>query len=77
MIERFLALQPESRVLDVPCGNGRLTIPLARRSYRLSGIDFTSLFRRRAARGNRRAADHLPGERHARVSAIYPASMRR
>lgn len=44
VIERVLALQPGSRVLDVPCGNGRMTIPLARRGHTMTGIDFTPSF---------------------------------
>ena len=44
MLERVLALRAGSRVLDAPCGNGRLTIPLARRGHKLTGIDFTASF---------------------------------
>ncbi len=56
LIERVLALQPGSRVLDVPCGNGRMTIPLARRGHTMTGIDFTPPFIAEA----RAAADGLP-----------------
>ena len=56
MIERVLALRPGSRVLDVPCGNGRMTIPLARRGHTLTGIDFTPPFIAEA----RAAAGDLP-----------------
>jgi SAM-dependent methyltransferase len=56
MIERVLALRPGSRVLDVPCGNGRMTIPLARRGHTLTGIDFTPPFVAEA----RAAAGDLP-----------------
>jgi SAM-dependent methyltransferase len=55
-IERFLALRPGSRVLDVPCGNGRMSIPLARRGHTLTGIDFTAAFIAEA----RAAAGDLP-----------------
>ena len=55
-IERVLALRPGSRVLDAPCGNGRLTIPLARRGHTLTGIDFTPAFLAEA----RAAAGTLP-----------------
>jgi SAM-dependent methyltransferase len=53
-IERLLALRPGSRVLDAPCGNGRLTIPLARRGHQMTGIDFTASFiaEARAAAGD-------------------------
>src|SRR5437763_5256914 len=54
MIERLLALRPASHVLDVPCGNGRLTVALARRGHTLTGVDFTPSFiaQARAAAGN-------------------------
>lgn len=29
----------DARLLDVPCGNGRLAVELARRGYRLTGVD--------------------------------------
>jgi SAM-dependent methyltransferase len=35
----LLAGSPGAEILDVPCGAGRLTIPLAERGYRLTGID--------------------------------------
>jgi SAM-dependent methyltransferase len=38
-IERLLALAPSSEVLDVPCGDGRIAIELARRGHRASGVD--------------------------------------
>ena len=56
MIERLLALRPASRVLDVPCGNGRLTVALGRRGHTLTGIDFTPSFIAEA----RAAAGDLP-----------------
>lgn len=36
---KHLALTPGARVLDVPCGAGRLAIPLARRGARVTGVD--------------------------------------
>jgi ubiquinone/menaquinone biosynthesis C-methylase UbiE len=33
-----------SNLLDVPCGNGRLSLELARRGYRLTGVDIASEF---------------------------------
>ena len=56
MIERLLALRPASRVLDVPCGNGRLTVALGRRGHTLTGVDFTPSFIAEA----RAAAGDLP-----------------
>ena len=41
-LERVLDLKPGSRVLDVPCGNGRLAIPLAQRGCSVTGVDITT-----------------------------------
>jgi len=38
-VERFLNLETRSRVLDMGCGSGRLTLELARRGHRVLGID--------------------------------------
>lgn len=38
-LARALALAPGARVLDVPCGNGRIALELAARGYRVSGLD--------------------------------------
>jgi SAM-dependent methyltransferase len=38
-IERALALEPSSRLLDVGCGFGRHAIPLALRGHRVTGVD--------------------------------------
>jgi SAM-dependent methyltransferase len=38
-VERFLALEPRSRVLDLACGMGRQTLELARRGHRVLGLD--------------------------------------
>jgi SAM-dependent methyltransferase len=35
-----LELQPEARVLDIPCGEGRHTIELAKRGFRVTGFEF-------------------------------------
>jgi SAM-dependent methyltransferase len=38
-VERFLALEPRSRVLDLGCGSGRRTLEIARRGHRVLGAD--------------------------------------
>ena len=38
-----LNLKPGCRVLDVPCGNGRLAIPLAEKGYKVTGVDITTI----------------------------------
>src|SRR6266851_7786320 len=35
---------PGSHLLDVPCGNGRLSRELAQRGYRLTGVDISEEF---------------------------------
>lgn len=39
-----LNCEPGARVLDVPCGNGRLTFELANRGYRVTGVDLAQEF---------------------------------
>ncbi len=41
-LERALAIAPTARLLDVPCGNGRHAIELAKRGCRLTGVDFAA-----------------------------------
>lgn len=54
-IERALRLVPGSAVLDVPCGDGRISLELAARGYEVTGVDASGHFvaeaRRRAAEG--------------------------
>lgn len=38
-VDRFLKLEPRSRILDLACGSGRQTLELARRGHRVLGLD--------------------------------------
>lgn len=49
-IEKVLELQAGSRVLDVPCGEGRISLELAARGHRVTGVDFTERFLEEARR---------------------------
>ncbi|HOO96443.1 MAG TPA: class I SAM-dependent methyltransferase [Caldisericia bacterium] len=40
-IENVLGLAPGNKVLDVPCGDGYLTIELAKKGYSMTGVDLT------------------------------------
>jgi SAM-dependent methyltransferase len=51
-LERRLRLDPESAVLDVPCGEGRIGRALAKRGHRVTGVDITERF---LEEGRRRA----------------------
>ena len=50
LIEQVLELQPGARVLDVPCGPGRLALVLAERGYAVTGVDFNPHALKDAAR---------------------------
>ena len=50
MVKRLLGVRKGQRVLDVPCGKGRLTIPLARMGVAMTGVDLTPAYLRRARR---------------------------
>lgn len=43
-LEKRLALAPGSRVLDVPCGDGRIALALAERGCRVTGVDISREF---------------------------------
>ena len=54
IVKRLLGLRKGRRALDVPCGMGRLTLPLARMGLEMTGVDLTAGFLRRARRRARR-----------------------
>lgn len=60
-LERFLALETRSRVLDLGCGSGRGTLELARRGHRVLGVDpdERALARARAAAKGERLNVHF------------------
>jgi SAM-dependent methyltransferase len=43
-LEKALEVKTGARLLDVPCGNGRHSIELARRGYSVTGIDLSAEF---------------------------------
>lgn len=43
-IEKQLQLSPAAKILDVPCGGGRLSLELAARGFDLTGVDIASEF---------------------------------
>lgn len=43
-LEKHLQAARGERLLDVPCGNGRLSLELASRGYQLTGVDFATEF---------------------------------
>jgi len=47
---KSLGLAEDARVLDVPCGAGRLTVPLAERGCAMSGLDISEEFLHEAGR---------------------------
>ena len=49
---KALACEKGSHLLDVPCGNGRLSLALARLGYRVTGIDISKEFVEEARAGS-------------------------
>jgi SAM-dependent methyltransferase len=43
-LARTLAVPSGARLLDVPCGAGRLSLALAQRGYQMTGVDWSSEF---------------------------------
>ncbi len=60
-----LAAPQGGRLLDVPCGNGRLSLPLALSGYKVTGIDFCQPFLNQAtqsARAHKTKIDYIQGD---------------
>jgi SAM-dependent methyltransferase len=51
-IAKQLSLAAKAKVLDVPCGNGRIAIELARRGFELTGVDIATEFLAEAKRNS-------------------------
>ena len=49
-IQKVLELTPLAAVLDIPCGEGRLSCELASRGFRMTGADFSPAFLEEARR---------------------------
>ena len=43
-LEKALEISESAKILDVPCGNGRISLKLASRGYQLTGVDITKNF---------------------------------
>ena len=43
-LQKVLQLNPPAKLLDVPCGNGRLSLELALRRFQLTGVDISQDF---------------------------------
>ena len=48
IVKRLLKLRKGQRALDIPCGLGRIALPLARAGVNVTGVDLTGLYIRRA-----------------------------
>jgi len=55
LVKRLLAVRRGARVLDIPCGQGRLTVPLAEMGLDITGLDRTAVYVRKARRAAREA----------------------
>ncbi len=43
-LREVLAVPEDGHLLDLPCGNGRLSLPLAQIGYKVTGVDFCAAF---------------------------------
>ena len=58
-VKRVLGLKRGARVLDIPCGMGRLTLPLAQMGFEMTGVDLTESYVRRARREAKKAGARI------------------
>jgi cyclopropane fatty-acyl-phospholipid synthase-like methyltransferase len=49
-IERAMGLRQPARIIDVPCGDGRISLELAARGHDVTGVDLTERFLAEAER---------------------------
>lgn len=73
-LERELAAPAGSRLFDIPCGNGRLSLELAARGYRTTGLDISQEFIDEARRNssNRVQVEWILGDmRRIQGNSIY------
>jgi len=60
-----LAAPRGSKLLDVPCGNGRLSLPLSLMEYKVTAVDFAQAFIEQAkesARAHKTKIDYIQGD---------------
>jgi len=48
LVKRLLGVRRGARVLDIPCGQGRVTVPLAEMGLDMTGLDRTAAYVRKA-----------------------------
>ncbi len=61
-LSEVLGVQEGGRLLDLPCGNGRLSLPLAQLGYKVTGVDFCDEFvseAKKNARAQKLKIDYL------------------
>lgn len=74
LVDRAFALIPKThRVLDVPCGGGRVTLHLARQGYHVSSADLSEAMLAIAQENLRKAGLSCPVERQDVERLTYPA----
>ena len=54
-----LECAPDARLLDVPCGNGRHSLELAKRGYQMTGMDISEQFIQEARVGSSAAGEKI------------------